>query len=131
MKKQILMIFLCLLLVLSFIQSSSATTVFLTSDHVGTESNDLDMLNSVKNYIEEISDGQIEVVVDSQAPSPGEGSRAIEASADVSVNFAACCSGNLCGNSPCWHPSRNSGFQFPQPPALSCYLQAFYRPCLC
>jgi len=95
MKKKFFLIILMLVLVLSFIQTSSATSVFLTSDHIGSENNDLNMLNSVKNYIEEISNGQIEVIVDSQAPSPGEGTRAIESNADVSVNFAANCAGNF------------------------------------
>jgi hypothetical protein len=67
----------------------------LTSDNISSENNDLNMLNSVKEYIEEISDGQIDVKVDSKAPSPGEGTRAIESNADVSVNFAANCAGNF------------------------------------
>lgn len=95
MKKNLLFLILILVLLFSFIQTASATSVFLTSDHIGSESNDLNMLNSVKKYIEEISDGQIEVIVDSKAPSPGEGTRAIENSADVSVNFAANCAGNF------------------------------------
>ncbi len=95
MKRKVLMIALILVMFFSFIQTASATSVFLTSDHIGSESNDLDMLNSVKNYIEEITGGQLEVIIDSQAPSPGEGSRAIESSADVSVNFAANCAGNF------------------------------------
>ena len=95
MKKNLLFLILILVLLFSFIQTASATSVFLTSDHIGSESNDLNMLNSVKKYIEEISDGQIEVIVDSKAPSPGEGTRAIESSADVSVNFAANCAGNF------------------------------------
>ncbi|MBE6494695.1 MAG: adhesin [Methanosphaera stadtmanae] len=95
MKKQVLKTFTCLILILLLIQSASATTVFLTSDHIGSEDNDLDILNSVKTYIEEISGGKIEVIIDNQAPSPGEGTRAIEASADVSVTFAANCAGNF------------------------------------
>lgn len=95
MKKKLLWIMLIFVLLFSFVQTASATSVFLTSDHIGSESNDLDMLNSVKNYIEEISNGQLEVIVDSKAPSPGEGTRAIESDADVSVNFAANCAGNF------------------------------------
>lgn len=95
MKKQIIRFALILILVLSCLQTSAATTVFLTSDHIGSESNDLNMLNSVKNYIEEISNGEIEVIIDSLAPSPGEGTRAIESSADVKVNFAASDCGNF------------------------------------
>ncbi|WP_455645434.1 adhesin [Methanosphaera sp.] len=77
------------------IQGVSATTVFLTSDNVGNSDNDLSMLNSIKEYIEELSNGDIEVIIDSQAPSPGEGTRAIESSADVSVNLAAVDAANL------------------------------------
>lgn len=95
MKKRITIILITFLLFLSLLSGVSATTVFLTSDHIGSESNDLEMLNSVKNYIEEFSDGRITAVVDSQAPSPGEGTRAIQSSADVSVNFAASCAGNF------------------------------------
>lgn len=95
MKKKLFLIALIFVLIFSFIQTASATSVFLTSDHIGSENNDLSMLNSVKNYIEEISDGQIDVIIDSKAPSPGEGTRAIESDADVSVNFAANCAGNF------------------------------------
>ena len=95
MKKKLLLIMLILVMLFAFVQTASATSVFLTSDHIGSESNDLNMLNSVKNYIEEISNGQLEVIVDSKAPSPGEGTRAIESDADVSVNFAANCAGNF------------------------------------
>ena len=95
MKKQITIIAITFLLVISLLSGVSATTVFLTSDHIGSENNDLNMLNSVKNYIEEFSDGRITAVVDSQAPSPGEGTRAIQSNADVSVNFAASCAGNF------------------------------------
>ncbi len=95
MKKQLIIIVLCFLLVFSVLQTASATSVFLTSDRIGSENNDLDMLNSVKNYIEQKSNGEISVIIDSQAPSPGEGTRAIESNADVSVNFAANDAGNF------------------------------------
>lgn len=95
MKKQIILISLCFILVLSSIQVASATSVFLTSDHIGSQDNDLDMLSSVKNYIEQMSNGEIEVIIDDYAPSPGEGTRAIESNADVSVNFAANDPGNF------------------------------------
>ena len=95
MKRKVILLTLCLLILFSFVQTASATSVFLTSDHIGSQENDLNMLNSVKKYIEQISDGQITVTVDSQAPGPGEGTRAIESSADVSVNFAANDAGNF------------------------------------
>ncbi len=95
MKKQSIRLLLILILLLSCLQTATATTVFLTSDHIGSQDNDLNVLNSVKNYIEQISNGEIEVIIDSQAPSPGEGTRALESSADVSVNFAANDPGNF------------------------------------
>lgn len=95
MKKKIILVTLCFILIFSLVQTASATSVFLTSDHIGSENNDLEMLNSVKNYIEEISNGEITAIVDSQAPGPGEGTRAIESDADVSVNFAANDAGNF------------------------------------
>lgn len=95
MKKQIIILMLCFLLVFSFIQTSSATSLFLTSDHIGTQNNDFEVLQSIKDYIEEISDGSITVTIDSQAPSPGEGTRAIESDADVSVTLAANDAGNF------------------------------------
>lgn len=95
MKKHIIRFALILILILSCLQTAAATSVFLTSDHIGSEDNDLNMLYSVKEYIEEISNGEIEVIIDSLAPSPGEGTRAIESGADVSVNFAASDCGNF------------------------------------
>lgn len=73
----------------------SATTVFLTSDSIGGNDNDITMLESIKSNIEELSGGQLTVVIDSNAPGPGEGTRAIESGADVSVNLANVCAGNL------------------------------------
>lgn len=95
MNKKVVMFLLVILVSASTIQSVNATTVFLTSDNVGSENETLNMLNSVKNYIEEISNGEIQATVDSQAPSPGEGTRAIESTSDVSVNFAAVDAANL------------------------------------
>ena len=95
MKKQLIVVLLILLMLFSTVSEISATTVFLTSDNIIGESEDIDMLNSIKNYMEKLSNGQIEVIVDSQAPGPGEGSRAIESNADVSVNLAAACAGNF------------------------------------
>lgn len=95
MIKQGIRFALILILIFSTLQTATATSVFLTSDNIGGENNDLQMLNSVKNYIEEISGGEIEVIIDSLAPSPGEGTRAIESSADVKVNFAASDCGNF------------------------------------
>ena len=96
MKKQIAIIILAILLLASVIQDvSAATTVFLTSDNIMGTNDDADMLNSIKTYIEEISNGKINVIVDSQSPGPGEGTRAIEADSNVSVVFAAVDPGNF------------------------------------
>ena len=66
MKKQIAIIILTILLLASVIQDvSAATTVFLTSDNIMGTNDDADMLNSIKTYIEEISNGKINVIVDS------------------------------------------------------------------
>ncbi|MBR0271589.1 MAG: adhesin [Methanobrevibacter sp.] len=96
MKKDLMILFMILLLLSSCVgQVSATTTLFLTSDNIIGENEDVDMLNSIKNYVEEMSNGNIKVIVDSQAPSPGEGSRAIESGADVSVNLAASDAGNF------------------------------------
>ena len=86
-----------ILLVITLILTStvSATNVFLTSDSISNTDNDLDMLKSIKNYVEELSGGQITVTIDPQAPSPGEGTRLIESNYDVGVNVANPCAGNL------------------------------------
>lgn len=90
MQKEIIGIFIMFLILISCISEVSATTtVFLTSDNIIGESDDIKMLNSIKNYIEEYSNGTIKVIIDSKAPGPGEGTRAIESSADVCVNLAA------------------------------------------
>ncbi len=96
MKKQIAIIILAILLLASVIQDVSATTtVFLTSDNIMGTDDDLNMLNSIKTYIEQISNGEINVIVDSQSPRPGEGTRAIEADSNVSVVLAAVDPGNF------------------------------------
>ncbi len=96
MKKQILIILLILLLLSSCIsQVTAATTIFLTSDNVMGNNDEVTMLNSIKNYIEEYSGGNVKVIVDSKSPSPGEASRATESGADICVDFAAADPGNL------------------------------------
>ena len=87
---------MALLIVAPLIQDvSAAKTVFITSDNIIDTDTDLQMLNSIKNYIEEISGGELQVIVDNQAPSPGEGWRAIEVTSDVSICLAACDAGNF------------------------------------
>ena len=90
MKKQIAIILMILLISAPIIQGVSASkTAFITSDNIVDKETDTDMLNSIKQYIEEISNGEIQVIVDNQAPSPGEGWRSIAVTSDVSINIAA------------------------------------------
>ena len=74
MKKQIVILLLAILIVAPIVQDVSASkTVFITSDNIIDHDTDLKVLNSIKNFIEEISGGELQVIVDNQAPSPGEG----------------------------------------------------------
>lgn len=93
--KGIIILLIMLLLSSSVGQVYATTTVFLTSDNIIGENDDVKMLNSIKNYVEELSNGEIKVIVDSESPSPGEGTRATESGADVSVNIAAADAGNF------------------------------------
>ena len=96
MKKQIVILILILLIITPAIQNVSATkTVFLTSDDIIDQENDLNMLNSIKKYIESLSNGELQVIVDNEAPKPGEGWRAIEVTSDISICLAAADAGNF------------------------------------
>ena len=96
MKKKIAILLLALLIVSPMVQGVTASkTVFITSDNIIDHDTDVDMLNSIKKYIEEISGGELQVIVDNQAPSPGEGYRAIQVTSDVSICLAACDAGNF------------------------------------
>ena len=95
MKKQIAILILALLIVAPIIQDVSATkTVFITSDNIIDHDTDLKVLTSLKNYIEEMSGGELQVIIDNQAPGPGEGWRAINVTSDVSIALAAADAGN-------------------------------------
>jgi len=95
MKRQIAILIMALLIIAPVIQDvSAAKTVFITSDNIIDHDNDIKMLNSIKSYIEEISGGELQVIVDNQAPAPGEGWRAIEVTSDVSICLAASDAGN-------------------------------------
>lgn len=95
MKKQIAILIMALLIVAPVIQDVAASkTVFITSDTIIDQENDVKMLNSIKNYIEEISGGELQVIVDNQAPAPGEGWRAINVTSDISICLAASDAGN-------------------------------------
>lgn len=95
MKKQIAILLLALLIITPMVQGVTASkTVFITSDNIIDHDNDVNMLNSIKKYIEEISGGELQVIVDNQAPAPGEGTRAITVTSDISICLAACDGGN-------------------------------------
>jgi hypothetical protein len=96
MKKQIAILIMILLIVTPFIQGVTATkTVFITTDNVVNQEQDLQVINSIKHYVEELSNGELQVVVDNQAPSSGEGYRSIQVTSDVSIDLAACDAGNF------------------------------------
>lgn len=95
MKKQIALFIMAILILAPIIHDVSASkTVFLTSDNVMDHDRDLEMLNSIKNYIEEMSNGELQVIIDNQAPAPGEGYRSMAVTSDISVSLAACDGGN-------------------------------------
>ena len=95
MKKQIAILIMAILIVAPLIQDvSAAKTVFITSDNIIDHDQDVKLLNSLKSYIEELSGGDLQVIVDNQAPSPGEGWRAIDVTSDVSICLAAADAGN-------------------------------------
>ncbi|MBQ2654580.1 MAG: adhesin [Methanobrevibacter sp.] len=95
MKKQIAILILAILIVAPLVQDVSASkTVFITCDNIIDHDTDVKMLNSIKSYIEEISGGELQVIVDNQAPSPGEGYRAIQVTSDISICLAAADAGN-------------------------------------
>ena len=88
-KKLSVFLILTILILAPSISAVSATTVFLTSDSIfGQQGEEVKMMNEIKNYIESDSNGDITVIVDSQSPAPGEGTRAMESDTDVSVNIA-------------------------------------------
>ena len=87
---------MALLIIAPVIQDVSATkTVFITTDNIVDHDFDVNLLNSIKKYVQEISGGELQVVIDNQAPGPGEGSRSIQVTSDVSINLAAADAGNF------------------------------------
>ena len=95
MKRQIAILILALIILAPVIQDvSAAKTVFITSDNIIDHETDVKFLNSLKSYIEEISGGELQVIVDNQAPAAGEGWRSIEVTSDVSIDLAASDAGN-------------------------------------
>ena len=95
MRKEIAILIMAILIIAPVIQDVTATkTVFITSDNIVDHDSDLKMLNSLKTYIEEISGGELQVIVDNEAPAAGEGWRSIEVTSDVSIDLAASDAGN-------------------------------------
>ncbi|MBQ2665994.1 adhesin [Methanobrevibacter sp.] len=95
MKRKIAILIMAILILAPVMQDvSAAKTVFITSDNIIDHDTDLQMLNSIKSYIEELSNGEFQVIVDNQAPGPGEGWRSIAVTSDVSINLAAADAGN-------------------------------------
>ncbi|WP_405307244.1 adhesin [Methanobrevibacter sp.] len=95
MKRQIAILIMALIILAPVIQDvSAAKTVFITSDNIIDHDSDVKLLNSLKSYIEELSGGELQVIVDNQAPAAGEGWRSIEVTSDVSVDLAASDAGN-------------------------------------
>ena len=95
MKKEIAILIMAILILSPVIQDvSAAKTVFITSDNIIDHDSDIKLLNSLKSYIEELSGGELQVIVDNQSPAPGEGWRSIEVTSDVSVDLAASDAGN-------------------------------------
>ncbi|OWT32477.1 hypothetical protein BGI41_07465 [Methanobrevibacter sp. 87.7] len=89
MRKIIVILIIILMILTPTISAISATTVFLTSDSVFSQKGEeVKMLNEIKHYIEEDSNGEITAVVDPDSPAPGEGTRAMTSDTDVSVFFA-------------------------------------------
>ena len=86
---------MALLIIAPIIQDVSAQkTVFITSDNVVDHDTDVKFMNSLKSYIEQISGGSLQVIVDNQSPAPGEGWRGIQVTSDVVVDIAASDAGN-------------------------------------
>ena len=95
MKRQIAILIMALLIIAPIIQDVSAQkTVFITSDNVVDHDTDVKFMNSLKSYIEQISGGSLQVIVDNQSPAPGEGWRGIQVTSDVVVDIAASDAGN-------------------------------------
>ena len=97
MKIKIISLLILIFLVIAPVMAEDvhATTVFLTCDNMQGNNQDINMLNEIKNYIEQDSNGQINVIVDSSASNPSEGDRLMQANADVCVEIAYVDAGNL------------------------------------
>lgn len=95
MKREIAILIMAILIVAPLVQDVAASkTVYITCDNIIDHDSDIKMLNSIKSYIEEISGGELQVIVDNESPSPGEGWRSIAVTSDISVDLAASDAGN-------------------------------------
>ena len=81
------------LIILLFSSPAHSADVFLTSDNIINKEADIDMLESIKNYIE--NKDKLIVSIDPAAPGPGEGTRVMLTSENIRVLFAAACAGNF------------------------------------
>lgn len=90
MKKLISILILTILLVSTPVNSAD---VFLTSDNIYNPEIDLDLLESIKIFLE--NKDNLVVNIDPDAPGPGEGTRVMLTSEDIRVLLAAACAGNF------------------------------------
>ena len=96
MKRKIAILIMAILILAPLMQDvSAAKTVFITSDNIIDHDSDLETLNAIKGYIEELGGEKFQVIVDNQAPGPGEGWRAITVTSDISIALAAPDAGNF------------------------------------
>lgn len=95
MRKKIAILIMALLLIAPVIQDVTATkTVFITTDNIVDHDFDVGLITAIKNYVQELSGGELQVVIDNQAPAAGEGYRSIEVTSDASIDLAASDAGN-------------------------------------
>ena len=95
MKRKIAILIMALLIIAPVIQDVSATkTVFITTDNIVDHDFDVGLITAIKNYVQELSGGELQVVIDNQAPAAGEGYRSIAVTSDVSIDLAASDAGN-------------------------------------
>ena len=72
MKRKIAILLMAIMILAPVMQDvSAAKTVFITSDNIIDHDTDLQMLNSIKGYIEELSNGELQVIVDGTCPRRG------------------------------------------------------------
>lgn len=71
MRKKIAILIMALLLIAPVIQDVTATkTVFITTDNIVDHDFDVGLITAIKNYVQELSGGELQVVIDNQAQLP-------------------------------------------------------------